>query len=335
MPLLEFFTLFQRLGMWIRKKRRKRRFGIYVIGYGGITLGGVGKTPAVIERAELEIKNGKKVCVISRGYKGKNFNGTIIGESNKKDILLRVYSKNGKLINNMSISFADASRIIGDELTLVLWRLPSVVVLKDKNRLRALSIAEKLGFNVAILDDAFQYLMVEKNEDVVLINALNPWGDGRIFPAGILREPLSSIVRATEVWITNANLVDKEKLNELINSLKCYVQVHIDVKLKFYKPIGWVNWKTKEEVSLDKFNGIEADVYCAVGNPESFLRMVNILGVKVRNRYIYRDHTLFPSEIIKGDVPVLTTEKNVLSLESKYPEVYALRVKLADYNLND
>jgi len=334
-PFLQVLSIFQRLGMWLRKKRKKERFNLYVVGYGGITVGGVGKTPAVIERAELEIGRGKKVCVISRGYKGKNFYGTVKGINKGENIFLEFYSKDGKKIEGRSVSVSEASRIIGDELTLILWRLPLITVFKDKDRIRALSIAEKLGFDLAILDDAFQYVMVEKDEDIVLINALNPWGNGRIFPAGILREPLSSLDRATEVWVTNSSFVSKDKLYEIVNRLRCFLSENKLVKFKSYKPVGWVNWKTKEVLSLDKFNGATVDLYCAIGNPDSFFKMIDTLGVKVRNRFTLRDHALFPSGIIKGDVPILTTEKNILSLESEYPEVYALRVELVDCNLDD
>ncbi|MCX8065709.1 MAG: tetraacyldisaccharide 4'-kinase [Candidatus Hydrogenedentes bacterium] len=334
MPILNLLSIFQRFGMWLRSRRRKVKFGLYVVSFGGITLGGVGKTPAVLSRAELELKNGKKVCVVSRGYKGKKFLGTVLGRNLGGKIMLEFYRRGKEKIKEKLVSIPEACRIIGDELTLVLFKLPSVTVLKDSNRVRALSFAEELGFDIAILDDGFQYLMVEKDEDVVLINALNPWGNKRIFPAGILREPLTSLGRATEIYITHADYIRKDDLVKLIDELKSYCGIHKRIRLIRYLPVEWIKWDTKEKLGIDSFRNMEVDLYCALGSPDVFFKTLGALGIRVRNKFVYRDHCLFPREVILGDVPLLTTEKNVLSLELDYPKVYALSVKFVDYTLD-
>lgn len=333
LPVLRVLSTLQKVGMWLRKKKKKVKFRLRVISFGGITLGGVGKTPAVLKRAESEILSGKKVCIVSRGYKGKNFSGTVIGKRAGANILLEFYL-NGAKIEDKSVSFSECCRVMGDELTLALYKFPDVVVFKDKDRVRALKLIEKFGFDVAILDDGFQYVMVDRDEDIVLINALDPWGNGEIFPAGVLREPLTSLARATEIWIANANLVGKEELKRIITNLQVYTGCDKPIKMVYYEPLEWIKWSTGDKISLDSFRNVVVDVYCALGNPTSFLRTVEALGIKIRNKFIYRDHYLFPKEIIIGDVPILTTEKNVLSLESDFPEVYALSVRLAEYNLD-
>jgi len=334
LPSLKVLSNFQRLGIWIRSQQHTYTPKIYTVSFGGITVGGVGKTPAVIERAEREINvNSKRVCVISRGYGSKKSHAIVEGIYKEGKVLTRFYSSEKELnpFEEKTLSWGEACKVLGDELTLILYRLPEVTVIKNPNRVHAVNWAECRNFDVIILDDAYQYLMLARNENILLLSALNPWGNRLIFPAGILREPLNAMSRATEIWVSHCDQVPKEKLETLKNFFE---QNYPDKKTRwtYHKSLFWRKHNTNQTLPLDSFKNKEADIYCAIGNPDSFLNTLKNLQVCVKNVYVYRDHTPIPKAMMKEERIVLTTEKNMLTLEEANVEVYALYIGLSDYS---
>ena len=333
LPLLKGVSNFQRWGMWIRSKRRVYSPRIYTVSFGGITIGGVGKTPAVIERANREMGvNKKKICVISRGYGAEKYQGIVEGIYRDGEIRICEYGTGREYSPMKETVFAlnNAYKVLGDELTLILYRLRDVTVIRDSNRVRAVKWAESKGFDIAILDDAYQYLMLGRNENILLISALNPWGNGLIFPAGILREPLDAINRATEVWITHCDQVLREKLEKLKDF---FTQMYPEktIRWTYHKPLFWSKINSLSIFPLDYFGGKEVDVFCAIGSPQSFLNILKKQQLKIKNTYIYRDHAPIPKGILKKGRIILTTEKNLLTLGEESEEVYALCIGLSDY----
>ncbi|MGC8739295.1 MAG: tetraacyldisaccharide 4'-kinase [Candidatus Hydrogenedens sp.] len=331
-PVLNSLAYFQKWGMWVRSQKTVYRPNIYVVSFGGITIGGVGKTPAVIERLENETKDGnKKICVISRGYGTKKYRGIIEGCYKGENVHLRKYYKENRFpVEEITIPINKAYTILGDELSLILYRIKNITVVKDSNRVRAVKWAEHNGFNMVILDDAYQYLMIGRNENILLLSALNPWGNGLIFPAGILREPLDAMHRATEIWITHCDQVPKENLKKLKIFLKD-ICPEKKIRWTYHKPLYWTKKNSSYQLPVDYFTGKDVDVFCAVGNPQSFLNILGRQQINIKNTYLYRDHTPIPSKILKGERVILTTEKNLLTLEEERAEVYALCIGLADY----
>jgi len=333
LPLLKGLSYFQKWGMWIRSKRRMYTPNIYTVSIGGITIGGVGKTPAVMERAEKElVVNRKKVCVISRGYGAQKYKGIVEGIYYEGKVCIRRYKseKSYSPQEETLIPWNKVYKVLGDELSLMLYRLHDITVIKDPNRVRAVKWAERRGFDVVILDDAYQYLMLGRNENILLISALNPWGNGLIFPAGILREPLNAIHRATEIWITHCDQVS----NELLEKLRSFLMsTYPEKKIRwtYHKPLYWTRLNSTIRYPVEYFKGREVDAFCAIGNPKSFLNVLKQQEINVKNTYVYRDHTPIPNKILKGKRIILTTEKNLLTLEEEQAEVYALCIGLSDY----
>ncbi len=334
LPLLKGLSYFQKWGMWARSKRKVYVPNIYTVSFGGITVGGVGKTPAVMERAEKEIeRNKRKICVISRGYASEKYRGIVEGIYHKGKVCVRRYKseRDSSPRQEEILPLNKVYKILGDELTLMLYRLHNITVIKAPNRIRAVKWAEQKGFDIVILDDAYQYLMVGRNENILLISALNPWGNGLIFPAGILREPLTAIQRATEIWITHCDQVLKEKLKKIKKYLT-EMCPEKNIRWTYHKPLYWNKLDSIEKLPVDYFKDKEVDVFCAIGNPQSFLHIIKKHQIYIRNTYIHRDHTPFPCKTLKTDRPVLTTEKNLLTVEEEQAEVYALCIGLSDYS---
>ena len=190
-----------------------------VISVGNITVGGTGKTPAVIYLAKLLKNNGYRVGVLSRGY-GRITKGTIDLKENK--------NKDWKHF--------------GEEPLLISKKLIDVPVVVDNNRFRGgRFLFKKYKPQIIILDDGFQHRSLHRNLDIVLINANQSIHDYKMLPYGLLREPLQHLKRSDIVIVTKMNIKNPPE--------------HINKKLKSLK-INYYNSKTEPSSSLIDINGI-------------------------------------------------------------------------------
>ena len=163
-----------------------------VISIGNITWGGSGKTPMVIETANYILSLGKTPVILSRGYARKNKSEQNIIVRDKKQIL-----------SDLSDS--------GDE-PLMMANIVKCPIMVGCNRVKSAELSEQFVPNAFILDDGFQHWEIKRDIDIVCINSLNPFGNGMLIPAGILRESLSALRRANVIILTNFNLCDKESM---------------------------------------------------------------------------------------------------------------------------
>ena len=167
--------------MWCRLQCPRTRVNARVISFGNITAGGTGKTPAVIERARQEVASGRKVAVLTRGYGSQSKESLIVANESSEDLYLR----------------------IGDEPALIARKVPRAIVIKCADRVLAAKTAiDEHGCDTLIMDDGFQHVRLERDENIVLIDAANPFGNGHLLPRGILREPLHALKRATHFILT-------------------------------------------------------------------------------------------------------------------------------------
>ena len=150
------------------------RAGVPVVSVGNLTLGGTGKTPMVAWLASWFRRRGAAVAILSRGYRAGS------GGQN-------------------------------DEALELAHGLPGVLHLQDPQRVRAARHAvEEHHCQVLLLDDAFQHRRIARDVDIVLLDALEPFGWERVFPRGMLREPLAGLARAQVVALSRADAVDVE-----------------------------------------------------------------------------------------------------------------------------
>jgi tetraacyldisaccharide 4'-kinase len=171
--------------------------GCQIISVGNITAGGTGKTPVVeIFARELQ-KSGRKVAILSRGYRKRElpWYQRIFNEQIEPP---RIVSDGKRLLLD--------SEMGGDEPYMLANNLPGVVVLVDKNRVKSGRYAVKrLGCDTLILDDGFQYWKLQHRLEVVLVDKTNPFGNGHLLPRGVLREPIRNLKRANFVFITKSD----------------------------------------------------------------------------------------------------------------------------------
>lgn len=261
--------------------------GVKTISVGNITVGGTGKTPLVAFIAEKLAEKGEKVCILTRGY----------GRDNPKE---RVLVTDGEKI------LADA-RDAGDEpFELANKLLGKAVIVADAKRAEAgIWAKEEFGITTFILDDGFQHLRVKRDLDIVLLDATNPFGNDKLLPTGLLREPLASLKRADVIVITRANLV--EDLEEIKNKV---LQINPDCKIFISKNKFTRLIKLREFLAENQSNpqtniqNLKASAFCALGNPDNFFNQLRQEKFDVTATKSFPDHHIY----IKGDVRMLEKE---------------------------
>ncbi len=309
--LLSALTPVWRLGMWWRMRRPRVRVNAHVISFGNITVGGTGKTPAVIERARAEVAAGKKVAVLTRGY----------GTSGQ--VCPATYRAEGG-------ASSDVAEAFGDEPALIVRKAPEVRIMKGADRVASARAAiEEYGCDTLILDDGFQYVRLARDENVLVIDAAKPFGDGRLMPRGILREPLEAMGRATEIILTRCDQAADlartvEKVEELCPGAPLRQTRHA--------PTGLWRVADGEPLPLEHIVGKEVFAACAIGNPEAFFATLEDLGAVVTARCAFTDHRPFTAEDLPQAEAIVVTEKDAVRMGSPAPNVLALVVELRDFH---
>lgn len=258
--------------------------GVPVISVGNITAGGTGKTPMVIEIVRRLIAIGRRPAILTRGY------GARPGEP-------------------------------ADEVREFAEALPATPVVVNPDRVSGAQIAERdHRADCLVLDDGFQHRRLARDLDIVLIDATAPWGGGWVFPAGRLREPLHGLERADAFVITRCNQADAQRIEEITARLAAYADVPIlraDIESVGLRMCGG---DTEELESL----GYSAVLpVCGIGNPATFLRLVDGLAGRVCPPMRFADHHRYRPRDLQaiqrqasayGADIVLTTRKDWVKL---------------------
>lgn len=259
-----------------------------VVSVGNITVGGTGKTPLVIDIVERLQKLGAIPAVVTRGYQ------------------------------------APAGGM-PDEAAVISRRLPGVACVIDADRF---SGGERAmtgnGANVIVLDDGFQHRRLARDCDILAIDATCPFGFGSMLPRGLLREPIESLRRADLLVITRCDQVSSDELNELEAKLGSasdglpIVRCHHSVR-RFSDASG---------APIDRADvGDRVFAVAGIGQPDSFARTLEDLGLEIAGRWWLPDHHPYTradvDKIIEsagGAEAVVTTEKDAVKLAPLWAE---------------
>jgi tetraacyldisaccharide 4'-kinase len=306
--LLTAATPVTRVGMWARKQRRPTKVGAHVISVGNLTAGGTGKTPAVLWHLECHNESTEhRAAVLTRGY------GT---------------PSESPLTFSDDVAPTDYCSVLGDEPALILQKYPDTLVIKGKDRVRSAQAAiERYGCSTLILDDGFQYVRLERDVNWVLIDATNPFGNGRLVPRGILREPQRALNRATDIVITRCDLADADALAESIRMIAPQVPIR-----NMAQQLGPLRRLCDgEQLDVEHFGDWEVDIACGIGNPDAFARSVErSCKVRVVQKHVFRDHAVWDPNKLSGNRVVITTEKDAVRLADPPDNLYALEMKLVE-----
>ncbi|MGB0743199.1 MAG: tetraacyldisaccharide 4'-kinase [Opitutales bacterium] len=311
---------------------RNKPLGCLVVVVGNLTVGGTGKTPVVEKFARILSERGRKVAILSRGYKSK-----------KEPFFKKLWRKftHGeeappKIVSDGKDVLLD-SEVAGDEPYMLARNLPGVVVLCDKDRVKAGSFAiRKFGCDTLILDDGLQYLPLKGKLNLLLVDKTNPFGNQHLLPRGILREPVKHLNRASYIFLTKSDGVRDEALLELIRENNPKAEI-IECA---HKPQHLQSVDSSERLPLDALKGAHIAAFSGIASPESFEKMLREYGAEIRYNQRFLDHHRFTcSEIerlyakageLKLDM-IVTTEKDAVRLfeDIKPPiPIYYLRLEI-------
>lgn len=239
--------------------------GAFTVSVGNITTGGTGKTPLVAYIAELLADNGEKVCILTRGY----------GRRNAKD---RVLVSDGESV------LVDAEKGGDEPVELATKLLGKAIVIADADRVSAGEWAgRRFGATAFVLDDGFQHRKARRDLDIVCIDATQPLFDGKLLPAGRLREPVDSLDRADAIVITRSEqALDIDELRSQISSVTTIPSIFISRTT--IKKIGHLNGQGEFEKNKRVF------AFSALGNPDAFLEQLRYEDVDLVGHLAFRDH---------------------------------------------
>lgn len=322
-----------RLWLYIRGLFRHHTLGCQVISVGNLTVGGTGKTPVVEIFARSLQRQGRNVAILSRGYK-----------RDKPPFLTRLARRfSFRKDADPPLVVSDGQRLLldsttgGDEPYLLASNLPNVKVLVDKDRVKAGRYAiEKLGCDTLLLDDGFQYLRLKHWADIVLVDRTNPFGNKRLLPRGILREPIRNIKRASFIFITKSTGDGAPELRKTLRELNPKAEI-IECR---HCPRHLRDVYTGEKKELDHLRGLEVGAVSGIAVPKGFEDELVRLGAKVLYHKRYADHHRYTQQEIldainrslqKGAKAIVTTEKDAVRfpmIERRDLPIYFLRVEI-------
>jgi len=324
-----------RTRLWLYESRylRAHHIGCPVISVGNITVGGTGKTPVVEMIARELTAGGRKVAILSRGYKSvpKPLFGRVLDKLLRKKAIFTP-----RIVSDGSALLLD-SRTAGDEPFMLANNLRDVVVLVDRDRVKSgLYAIDKYQRDTIILDDGLQYLRLNRRLDVVLVDRQAPFGNDYMLPRGTLREPPANLRRATHIFLTKCTGEDN---SELIAELRAYNRT-ADIIECTHRTRHLRNLLTGETKPLDFLNGMTIGSICGIAAPESFEKALRSHGANLaltktytdHHRYTEREIDLFIRRCAKRNIPtIITTEKDAVRIPRIInPEVpiYYLRVEI-------
>ncbi len=334
--LSKVFLIIVKGRRWLYEARiiRDHPLGVQVITVGNLTVGGTGKTPVVEKFARVLTDQGRKVAILSRGYRSKP---PPLAHRWKNKLLLQEEVVPPRVVSdgkNLLLNSDDA----GDEPYMLASNLKDVVVLTDKDRVKSGRYAiEQFGCDTLLLDDGFQYWkLAGRRHDIVLVDAQQPFGNEHLLPRGTLREPPEHIRRADTIFITKSDgdtaglraRIRKHNLNAGI--IEC---IHWPLYFQdVFNPdqreqIGWLKGKKVATLS-------------GIAQPESFEQSLVKQGAELVYAKRFADHHRFNQQEILNTINrakkrraevILTTQKDAVrfpKLDRRDLPIYYMRVEI-------
>ncbi len=319
--------------VWLRMRffqwgvLRRWPLGVQVISVGNVTAGGTGKTPVVEIFARELTKEGRRVAILSRGYRRK-----------ERPLWQRLFTD----VVEPPLVVSDGRRVLldsetgGDEPYMLASNLPGVMVLVDRDRVKSGRYAiRKFSCDTLILDDGFQYQRLKHSHDIVLVDKTNPFGNGNILPRGVLRESVANLRRADFIFITKSD-GDSAGLRARIRQLNHHAEI-IECR---HAPKTLKNVYGETACPLEWLAGKRVVALSGIAVPQSFESFLKDYGAELTECVRYADHHRYATQEVidvvnraadMGCDAVITTEKDAVrfpKLSSTAVPVFYLRIEI-------
>jgi tetraacyldisaccharide 4'-kinase len=315
-PAMPWYALARLLSrVWKNGARRRqrraegnvRRLPVPVISVGNLTMGGTGKTPCVLRLVELLAERGCKPAILTRGY--------------------------GRHSPEPSLEVAPGETVppnhTGDEAQIFIRSALAPVAIGANRYDSGTRLLKKFDIGMFVLDDGFQHRKLARDVDIVLIDALRPLGDGEVFPLGRLREPVEGLARAGIVLLTRCEGSDlAEPIAREVRRWNPRAPIfHSTVEAR-----AWVEQATGKRIALGDRPFERVGAFCGLGNPATFRRTLEKLGLEIGDWVEFADHHRYrPRElqhlagqgVACGASALVTTQKDAINLFDTASELAA------------
>jgi len=297
-----------------------RKSSAKVISIGNITVGGSGKTPAVIYLTGLLKSFGKKTGVLSRGYRRKSKGYLLVSDGNE-----------------IKCSVDEC----GDEMYFLSTDTNVPTAVAERRVPGAEKFLKDVNLDTIVLDDAFQHRWIHRDLDIVIIDQrfLNKVEgiDQFMMPLGVMREPFAALERA-DVIIINRKFSEKKPVPE---KLKKYFEGK-KIFNGYYYAKGFFDVKSCQEYPVSDFVGQKSLIVCGIARPYSFFGVLEQNNIDFTNKMIFPDHKDYTDKEIQAirkqfydtnAFSVLTTQKDAVKF-SKFSkelddiDIYYLQIEL-------
>ncbi len=271
-----------------------------VICVGNLTTGGTGKTPMVAWLAAFFHRQGRRVAVLSRGYKRRG---------KRRPLLL------------LPGDPPPPVRETGDEPAMLLASRPEIALAVDPRRHRgAENLCRRWSPEIIIMDDGFQHRRLRRRLDIVMVDSQRLFGNGRLLPAGPLREPLAALQRA-DILVCNKFDQRHPRFTAAAAEMLSYLPpgriFTATYKLQHCRSV----WAPCEAVGRKQLRGRTAVAFAGLGNPDYFFRQLAAAGVELQAQLVFPDHHDYRTRDLErlsriaADVPLLlTTAKDAVKI---------------------
>jgi tetraacyldisaccharide 4'-kinase len=283
-----------------------------VLCVGNLTTGGTGKTPLVAWLAKYLQAKSLRAAILTRGYKST--------------------TENSKL----------KTQNYSDEPAELASMCPGIPIIVNPDRVAGATEAIRhCSAQAIVMDDGFQHRRLGRNIDIVTIDATEPFGYGRLLPAGLLREPVSSLRRAHAVVLTRCDQVAAEAIGEIEATIR-RINPSLPIARSIHAP-ATVKLADGSGLGLAELRDRKVFASCGTGNPDAFLGTLESCGCRIVGRRVFDDHQAYSNPLLadlqaqaksSGAGLLLTTQKDwtkirSLDLPSPPPALAYLTIELA------
>jgi tetraacyldisaccharide 4'-kinase len=286
-----------------RHPQRAAQVPVPVVSVGNLTTGGTGKTPVALHLVQALEQAGRRAAIVSRGYGGR------------------------RAQDPMTVDPGSDPAQTGDEPLMMARRLgPGRVVVGRKRYHAALrALALEPPPDLLIMDDGFQHRALRRDVDLLLLDGVRRWGNGRLLPLGDLREPMASAARATCLVVTRGSRADREQILAWWHRFGSGGPVFwLDFAIGALRRFG-----TAERLELPAPGSVPGPgplfAFCALGHPEAFYADLLLAGLPWTGTCSFRDHQsltgrqlqrLKAAAMASGATGLVCTEKDAVKLDA-------------------
>ena len=253
----------------------QRRLPLPVLSVGNLTLGGTGKTPVVIALTGWLLAQGKRVAILSRGYRRTSADPYLLVSDGERLLV--------------------GPNEAGDEPFLMAQRCPKAIVAVGADRYQLGDwVVNRFPVDCLVLDDGFQHLGLYRDVNLLLVDATDAEGLAALVPAGRLREPLQAAARATAIIVTRADV--PAQVTEVGHRLQATLGTMPDPIEVVFRPENLVSVVNGASQPLSWSKGKTALLCSGVGHAGSFRSLVERIGIRVLDEVVYVDHHAYTSQ---------------------------------------